>query len=132
MIKDGDFNYQAWAAAKISGLETNLFLSIKKEPTMCLELMELHFSSVQHQLQLRPLPLEKIINLTTPGQKWYICVIGTHRASGNMKLAITLLAEGESPGHSLAASPDTSAARTNAAPTYYGWIVLILGIIGLA
>ncbi|GFZ02167.1 hypothetical protein Acr_15g0007760 [Actinidia rufa] len=38
-----------------------------------------------------------VITLATPGRKWYLCGIGKHCASGNMKLAITVLPQVESP-----------------------------------
>ncbi|GLU05685.1 hypothetical protein SLE2022_227690 [Rubroshorea leprosula] len=57
-----NFDYQAWAATKEFWVgDTFVFKypqGAHKEPTMCSELMELHFSNVQHQLKHRPLPLE--------------------------------------------------------------------------
>ncbi|KAL8112394.1 blue copper protein 1a-like [Apium graveolens] len=58
------------------------------------------------------------ITLASEGKKWYLCSKATHCATGNMKLAITVLPEVESP----APPPEISAATAFGSSTQLLWI----------
>lgn len=72
-----------------------------------------------------------VITLATPGRKWYICGVARHCAARNMKLNITVLAQGDSPASAPTLSSPTSAARGNAASSFYGGIVVMVGFVGM-
>ena len=72
-----------------------------------------------------------VITLATPGRKWYICGIARHCAARNMKLNITVLSQVGSPSSSTPNSPTpTSDARGNAESSFYGWIVVMVSLVG--
>lgn len=65
-----------------------------------------------------------MITLASEGKKWYLCTKATHCATGNMKLAITVLPEVGSP----APAPAISAATKHGDATMYlAWITAALG-----
>lgn len=66
-----------------------------------------------------------VITLTSEGKKWYLCSKATHCATGNMKLAITVLPQVGSP----APAPPVSAAIVHGASTYFAWITAAFGTI---
>ncbi|KAL8114512.1 blue copper protein 1a-like [Apium graveolens] len=64
------------------------------------------------------------ITLASEGKKWYLCTKATHCATGNMKLAITVLPQMGSP----APAPAMSAATQHGVNTMYlAWITAALG-----
>ncbi|KAL8114510.1 blue copper protein 1a-like [Apium graveolens] len=67
-----------------------------------------------------------VITLSSEGKKWYICTKASHCATGNMKLAITVLPQMESPAP---APPAVSAATVHRASTYFAWITAAFGAI---
>lgn len=74
---------------------------------------------------------EDTLTLTSPGKKWYICSMGNHCKSGNMRLTITVLAELGSPTASPSPSPVSAAVATGRTGLSGcgGWIaVAIAGI----
>ena len=66
-----------------------------------------------------------VITLASEGKKWYLCSIASHCASGNMKLAITVLPQGESP----APAPEVSAASGFGGSTHMLWIAAALATL---
>ncbi|KAL1830127.1 hypothetical protein DCAR_0209535 [Daucus carota subsp. sativus] len=64
-----------------------------------------------------------VITLASEGKKWYLCSIASHCASGNMKLAITVLPQVESP----APAPEVSAAAEFG--TQFLWIGAAFGAV---
>ncbi|XP_059435366.1 blue copper protein 1b-like [Corylus avellana] len=68
-----------------------------------------------------------VITLATSGRKWYICGVAKHCENGNQKLAITVLPQTVSP----APSP-VSAAKECVKPIYYGWMMVVFGILAMA
>lgn len=58
-----------------------------------------------------------MITLASAGKKWYLCTKATHCATGNMKLAITVLPEVGSPAP--APAPAMSPATQHGAATMY-------------
>ncbi|XP_076914849.1 blue copper protein 1b-like [Bidens hawaiensis] len=67
-----------------------------------------------------------VVPLQTPGRKWYICGVGKHCESRNMKLVITVLPQ------TWAAAPSpiaTSASVKLVAPTFYGFAIALFGSI---
>ncbi|KAA8522310.1 hypothetical protein F0562_012983 [Nyssa sinensis] len=76
-----------------------------------------------------------VINLTSPGRKWYICGVAKHCELGNQKLAITVLPLSVSPASSPSgsdvpiSSPPVSSTRGIAASSYYGWMAAIYAIV---
>ncbi|XP_050226987.1 blue copper protein 1a-like [Mercurialis annua] len=78
---------------------------------------------------------EDTITLSSPGRKWYICSVGKHCESGNMKLVITVLADELG---SPAASPSpignpvsAAIASAHVSGYYYGLIFGIAAVLGL-
>ncbi|GFS34259.1 hypothetical protein Acr_00g0032990 [Actinidia rufa] len=68
-----------------------------------------------------------VITLATPGRKWYICGVGKHCASGNMKLAITVLPPLESP----ASAPSAISPSSATGITFSKHHALAVGVIGV-
>lgn len=68
-----------------------------------------------------------VITLASPGKKWYLCSAATHCATGNQKLAITVLEKDESPAPSPSSS--VSSATTFAPSTYFACIIAALGAL---
>ncbi|KAL1830126.1 hypothetical protein DCAR_0209534 [Daucus carota subsp. sativus] len=64
-----------------------------------------------------------VITLASEGKKWYLCSIASHCASGNMKLAITVLPQGESP----APAPQVMGHREESAAVGFGTQLLWIG-----
>ena len=68
------------------------------------------------------------VALASSGRKWYLCTKATHCATGNMKLAITVLPQVGSPALAPALAPAYSAAtRHGAATICLAWIAAALG-----
>ncbi|MFS7924087.1 putative Phytocyanin domain, cupredoxin [Helianthus anomalus] len=65
-----------------------------------------------------------VIPLQTPGRKWYICGVGKHCESRNMKLVITVLPQTWAPAPSPIA---TSTTGNLVVPTIYGFLVSLFG-----
>ncbi|KAF5816180.1 putative Phytocyanin domain, cupredoxin [Helianthus annuus] len=65
-----------------------------------------------------------VVPLQTPGRKWYICGVGKHCESRNMKLVITVLPQTWAPAPSPIA---TSTSGKLAVPTIYGFVVGLFG-----
>ncbi|KAJ0594515.1 putative Phytocyanin domain, cupredoxin [Helianthus annuus] len=61
-----------------------------------------------------------VVPLQTPGRKWYICGVGKHCESRNMKLVITVLPQTWAPAPSPIA---TSTSGKLAVPTIYGFVL---------
>lgn len=80
------------------------------------------------------------ITLSSPGKKWYICGVGQHCVAGKMKLAITVLAVGESLPPVSAPSPSTttpspsttppSSATGRTASLFYGFMAVVAAFVG--
>lgn len=66
-----------------------------------------------------------VITLASEGKKWYLCTKATHCATGNMKLAITVLPQVASP----APAPAVSAAFGIRASMYLAFITAALGTL---
>lgn len=66
-----------------------------------------------------------VITLASEGKKWYICTKASHCATGNMKLAITVLPQMGSPEP----APAVSAATLHGASSYIAWITAAVGAI---
>ncbi|KAK1374768.1 Phytocyanin domain-containing protein [Heracleum sosnowskyi] len=66
-----------------------------------------------------------VITLASEGKKWYLCTVATHCATGNQKLAITVLPQVESP----APAPVVSAAFGIGASMYLACITAALGTL---
>lgn len=73
-----------------------------------------------------------VITLATPGRKWYICGVSRHCEAANQKLFITVLPQVSSPAFSPAPTPyPTSAATTSFASSPSGWLLGIVGLVGI-
>jgi hypothetical protein len=66
-----------------------------------------------------------VINLATPGRKWYICGVSKHCEVGPQKLFITVMPTSFAPSP----SPITSAATTTVTGARNGWMVIVIGTI---
>ncbi|KAK1374767.1 Phytocyanin domain-containing protein [Heracleum sosnowskyi] len=66
-----------------------------------------------------------VITLASEGKKWYLCSVATHCATGNMKVAITVLPQVASP----APAPTISAATGFGSSTHLLWIGAAFGAL---
>ncbi|KAK3429093.1 hypothetical protein EUGRSUZ_E00500 [Eucalyptus grandis] len=102
-----NFDYQAWAEGKQFYVGDNL---VFKYPEGAHDVLKVNGTGFQHCVApagtVALATGNDVVPLLMPGKKWYICGIGNHCATGNMKLVITVLPNTEAP-----APAKTSAAR---------------------
>ncbi|EEF51035.1 blue copper protein 1a [Ricinus communis] len=114
-----NFNYQSWAAGKEFHVSDKLVFKYPAGVHNVLRVDGTGFQECTAPATTEALTSgEDTITLASPGKKWYICTVGKHCESGNMKLAITVLPELGSPETSpspVAASPSPSENPVSAA-----------------
>ncbi|KAL7182902.1 hypothetical protein ACSBR1_041560 [Camellia fascicularis] len=129
-----DYNYQAWAMGKDFHVGDRLIFNYPQGAHNVLKVNGTEFQQCAAPAATVALTTgNDVIPLLTPGRKWYMCGVGRHCATGNMKLAITVLPLLQSP----AAAPSTSAAPAVSPSAaagiaifkYYSWMVGVFGII---
>ncbi|BBH03244.1 uclacyanin 1 [Prunus dulcis] len=87
-----NFDYQAWAQGKSFYVGDNLVFNYPKGAHTVLKVNGTGFQQCAAPLDSVPLTSGKdVINLATPGRKWYICGVAQHCELGNQKLLITVL-----------------------------------------
>ncbi|KAK6251207.1 hypothetical protein SCA6_005212 [Theobroma cacao] len=127
-----DFDYQGWAAGKEFRVGDKLVFKYASGVHNVLRVNGTEFQQCEAAGNTVPLTTgNDVITLATPGRKWYICGVARHCAARNMKLNITVLAQGDSPASAPTPSSPTSAARGNAASSFYGGIVVMVGFVGM-
>ncbi|KAF5478272.1 hypothetical protein F2P56_004846 [Juglans regia] len=122
-IKVGDdkgwtinFDYQAWAKGKEFVVGDKLVFMYPQGDHNVIKVDGSGFQQCVAPANAEPLTTgNDVINLTSPGQKWYICGVSKHCESGNQKLAITVAAESSS-------SPPSAAMGSS-------MVLAILGIV---
>ncbi|KAI7993797.1 Uclacyanin 1 [Camellia lanceoleosa] len=129
-----NFDYQGWAQGKDFRVGDNLIFNYPQGAHNVLKVNGTEFQQcAAPATTIALITGNDVIPLLTPGRKWYMCGVGRHCATGNMKLAITVLPLLQSP----AASPSTgaapavspSAAAEIAISKYFSWMVGVFGII---
>ncbi|CAL9029698.1 unnamed protein product [Prunus brigantina] len=119
-----NFDYQAWAQGKSFYVGDNLVFNYPKGAHTVLKVNGTGFQQCEAPLDSVPLTSGKdVINLATPGRKWYICGVGQHCEVGNQKLVITVLPSSSSsapssspsswPSATAGPGPSTSSATTS-------------------
>ncbi|XP_048131622.1 uncharacterized protein LOC115746443 [Rhodamnia argentea] len=128
-----NFDYQAWAEGKQFYVGDKL---VFKYPGGAHNVLKVNGTGFQECVApagtVALTTGNDVITLLTPGRKWYICGVGKHCASGNMKLVITVLPKMESPEPEPAPAPaaaEASAAGGSIVPRYYASIMAVLGVI---
>ncbi|KAL6280202.1 hypothetical protein ACE6H2_017083 [Prunus campanulata] len=133
-----NFDYQTWAQGKQFYVGDNLVFNYPKGAHNVFKVNGTGFQQCAAPLDSVPLTSGKdVISLATPGRKWYICGVAKHCELGGQKLLITVLPSSFAPSPSLPASspstsiPYTSAATTTSAGTKYGWMMAVVGFLGM-
>ncbi|XP_050378244.1 blue copper protein 1b-like [Argentina anserina] len=120
-------DYQAWAQGKQLYVGDNLVFNYPEGVHNVLKVNGTGFQECAAPAGTVALTSGKdVINLETPGRKWYICGVSKHCEVGPQKLFITVMPSSFAPSP----SPTTSsAASTSIIGARYGWIVLTFGTI---
>ncbi|XP_050379813.1 LOW QUALITY PROTEIN: blue copper protein-like [Argentina anserina] len=97
-----DFDYQAWARGKMFVVGDNLvFIYAAGVHYNVLKVNGTGFKQCAAPAGTAPLTSgHDMINLATPGRKWYICGAPNHCAGGGQKLAITVMPSSFAPSPS--------------------------------
>ncbi|KAK1376435.1 Uclacyanin 1 [Heracleum sosnowskyi] len=131
MVGDDDgwrtnFDYQSWAASKEFHVGDKLIFMYSAGVHNVHRADSASFQNCTPSATSVALTTgNDVITLASEGKKWYICTKASHCASGNMKLAITVLPQMGSP----APAPAVSAATVHWASTYFAWITAAFGTI---
>ncbi|XP_034217393.1 mavicyanin-like [Prunus dulcis] len=137
-----NFDYQAWAQGKLFYVGDNLVFNYPKGAHTVLKVNGTGFQQCAAPLDSVPLTSGKdVINLATPGRKWYICGVAQHCELGNQKLLITVLPSSSpsapSPSHSSWPSatagpgPSASAATATVGTRFALMMLLTIGFLGM-
>ncbi|XP_057477684.1 blue copper protein 1b-like [Actinidia eriantha] len=123
-----DFDYQAWAKGKEFRVGDKLIFNYPQGAHNVFRVDGTAFQQCAPPATSEALTSgSDVITLATPGRKWYICGVGKHCASGNMKLAITVLPPMESP----ASAPSAISPSSATGITFSKHHALAVGIIGV-
>ncbi|KAH0973936.1 hypothetical protein GBA52_015835 [Prunus armeniaca] len=129
-----NFDYQAWAQGKSFYVGDNLVFNYPKGAHTVLKVNGTGFQQCAAPLDSVPLTSGKdVINLATPGRKWYICGLGQHCELGNQKLLITVLPSSSSaPSPSPSSWPSKASAATITVGTRFTLMMLLtIGFLGM-
>ncbi|KAL3738058.1 hypothetical protein ACJRO7_019567 [Eucalyptus globulus] len=122
-----NFDYQAWTEGKQFYVGDNL---VFKYPEGVHDVLKVNGTGFQQCTAPAGTPAlatgNDVVPLLTPGKKWYICGIGNHCATGNMKLVINVLPNTEAP-----APAEASAPRGSIAPQCYALIMAVFGVVAM-
>ncbi|KAK9927404.1 hypothetical protein M0R45_024588 [Rubus argutus] len=119
-------DYQAWSQGKQFYVGDNLVFNYPEGVHNVLKVNGTGFQECAAPAGTVALTSGKdVINLATPGRKWYICGVSKHCEVGPQKLFITVMPDSFAPSP----SPSTSAGTTNVIGARYGWIVIAIGTI---
>ncbi|KAI3691719.1 hypothetical protein L6452_31521 [Arctium lappa] len=120
-----DFDYQTWAKDKVFYVGDTLVFNYVSGTHTVVKVNGTGFQQCIVSLAIGTLTSgQDVVPLQTPGRKWYICGVGKHCESRNMKLVITVLPQTMVPAPSPMA---TSASSKLAIPTFYGCVVALFG-----
>ncbi|KAF5954437.1 hypothetical protein HYC85_007293 [Camellia sinensis] len=88
-----NFDYQGWAQGKDFRVGDNLIFNYPQGAHNVLKVNGTEFQQCAAPATTVALTTgNDVIPFLTPGRKWYMCGVGRHCATGNMKLAITCVA----------------------------------------
>ncbi|XP_062025428.1 blue copper protein 1b-like [Rosa rugosa] len=119
-------DYQAWAQGKQFYVGDNLVFNYPVGVHNVLKVNGTGFQECAAPAGTVALTGGKdVINLATPGRKWYICGVSKHCEVGPQKLFITVTPASFAPSP----SPTTSAASIRGNGARYGWIIVTVGTI---
>ncbi|XP_052171527.1 blue copper protein 1a-like [Diospyros lotus] len=131
-----NFDYQAWSEGKEFRVGDKLVFKYPEGAHDVLKVDGAAFQQCAAPATAEALTSgDDVIELATPGRKWYICGIGRHCEAGKMKLAITVLPErvespASSPSGDEAPGPNSSSAASRIAlPKYAAWMAGFFGIV---
>ncbi|KAI3691720.1 hypothetical protein L6452_31522 [Arctium lappa] len=120
-----DFDYQTWAKDKVFFVGDTLVFNYVSGTHTVVKVNGTGFQQCIVSPAIGTLTSgQDVIPLQTPGRKWYICGVGKHCESRNMKLVITVLPQ------TMVPAPSPMAASTSsklAIPTFYGLVVALFG-----
>ncbi|KAL6174588.1 hypothetical protein ACLB2K_051234 [Fragaria x ananassa] len=105
-----NFDYQAWARGKMFVVGDNLVFHYAAGVHNVLKVNGTGFQQCAAPAGTAPLTSgHDVINLATPGRKWYICGAPNHCAAGGQKLVITVMPSSFAPSPSpLSRSADST------------------------
>ncbi|PRQ17931.1 putative cupredoxin [Rosa chinensis] len=122
-------DYQVWARGKLFYVGDNLVFNYPEGAHNVLKVNGTGFQECAAPAGTVALTSgQDVINLATPGRKWYICGVSKHCEVGPQKLFITVMPASFAPSP----SPSTSAATTSAVNgARFGWMIIVIGILGM-
>ncbi|XP_062025427.1 blue copper protein 1a-like [Rosa rugosa] len=120
-------DYQAWAQGKLFYVGDNLVFNYPEGAHNVLKVNGTGFQECAAPAGTVALTSgQDVINLATPGRKWYICGVSKHCEVGPQKLFITVMPASFAPSP----SPSTSAATTSVVNgARYGLIVVTIATV---
>ncbi|KAL6182073.1 PREDICTED: mavicyanin-like [Fragaria vesca subsp. vesca] len=123
-------DYQAWAQGKLFYVGDNLVFNYPEGAHSVLKVNGTGFQECAAPAGTVALTSgQDVINLATPGRKWYICGVAKHCEVGPQKLFITVM---PAASYAPSPSPTTSAATTSAVNgARFGWTIIVIGILGM-
>ncbi|KAK9059257.1 hypothetical protein SSX86_021876 [Deinandra increscens subsp. villosa] len=122
-----DFDYQTWAKDKVFVVGDTLVFNYPASVHTVVKVNGTEFQQCSTSASNGIMTSgHDVIPLQTPGRKWYICGVGKHCESRNMKLVITVLPQTSAPAPSPIA---TSTSPKLAVPTIYGFVVALFALI---
>ncbi|XP_024171579.2 blue copper protein 1b [Rosa chinensis] len=112
-----NFDYQAWAQGKMFVVGDNLVFNYPKGVHNVYKVNGTGFQQCAAPVGAAPLTSgNDVINLATPGRKWYICGVAKHCADGGQKLVITVMPS-TAPSPSPVAPGPSSLSASSTAPS---------------
>ncbi|XP_050379873.1 blue copper protein 1a-like [Argentina anserina] len=122
-------DYQAWAQGKLFYVGDNLVFNYPEGVHNVLKVNGTGFQECAAPAGTVALTSGKdVINLATPGRKWYICGVSKHCEVGPQKLFITVMPASFAPSPSPTASAATTSSVNGA---ILGWMIIVIGILGI-
>ncbi|XP_062025797.1 blue copper protein 1a-like [Rosa rugosa] len=122
-------DYQAWAQGKLFYVGDNLVFNYPEGAHNVVKVNGTGFQECAAPAGTVALTSgQDVINLATPGRKWYICGVSKHCEVGPQKLFITVMPASFAPSP----SPTTSAATISSVNgVRFGWMIIVIGILGM-
>ncbi|KAL6135065.1 hypothetical protein ACLB2K_067293 [Fragaria x ananassa] len=123
-------DYQAWAQGKLFYVGDNLVFNYPEGAHSVLKVNGTGFQQCAAPAGTVALTSGKdVINLATPGRKWYICGVSKHCEVGPQKLFITVMPASSAPSPSPTATSAATTSFVNGAR--FRWMIVVIGILGI-
>ncbi|KAI3756481.1 hypothetical protein L1987_56302 [Smallanthus sonchifolius] len=120
-----DFDYQTWAKDKVFFVGDTLVFNYAAGTHTVAKVNGTGFQQCITSASNGILTSgHDVVSLQTPGRKWYICGVGKHCESRNMKLVITVLPQTSAPAPTPIA---TSTSGKLEVQIIYGFVVALFG-----